>query len=156
MTPPDRAHLQNLAFNEFDAIFLAEDSDLNHPVVFLNTEWSSKGFDLHGATKHIPSFADLPAIALPLPAFSSLLLREFTAQDLSQECLFHFRRTIRSRTKERLFATDFFDLSLQIFNTGLDVVSHADEMHETVRRGNTEIATGSQVSRFEIRGISDF
>ena len=63
---------------------------------------------------------------LPLPAFSSLLLREFTAQDLSQECLFHFRRTIRSRTKERLFVTDFFDLSLQIFNTGLDVVSHAD------------------------------
>ena len=69
---------------------------------------------------------DLAFDGLPLPAFSTLLLREFTAQDLSQECLFHFRRTIRSRTKERLFATDLFNLSLQIFNTGLDVVSHAD------------------------------
>jgi len=131
MTIPDRAQVQDLAFDEFDAIFLTcfvrENSDLNHPVALLNGEESSISFDLHvAATKDIPSFADLPTIALPLPAFSSLLLREFTAQDLSQERLFHFRRTIRSRTKERLFATDLFNLSLQIFNTGLNVVSHAD------------------------------
>jgi hypothetical protein len=58
MTIPDRAHLQNLAFNELDAILLTENPNLDHAVVFVNAEWSSQGFDLHGtAAKHIPSSA---------------------------------------------------------------------------------------------------
>ena len=56
MTIADRAHLQNFAFNEFDTILLAENSDLNHAVVFVNAEGSSKGLDLHDtATEHIPT-----------------------------------------------------------------------------------------------------
>src|SRR5215510_2922039 len=76
MPIPDRAHLQNLTFDELDPIFLAENSDLNHSVIFVNAEGSSKGFDLHGvATKHTPSSTGLTTITLGVSGASSPRVR---------------------------------------------------------------------------------
>jgi hypothetical protein len=58
-------------------------------------------------------------------SFPSLLLREFATQNLPQECFFHLRWTVWRRAEEGLFVAGFFDFSFQLFNSGLNFVSHA-------------------------------
>jgi hypothetical protein len=47
MPIPDGAHLDDLAFDEFDAVCRFEDSGFRHSVVFVDGKSLSGGFSLH-------------------------------------------------------------------------------------------------------------
>src|ERR671938_544661 len=53
MTAPNRTHLYNLAFNQFDAIILCQNTGFAHAVVFVNTEASLGNLNRHTSSLHL-------------------------------------------------------------------------------------------------------
>ena len=80
-----------------------------------------------------------------------MFLLQLALQDLAQEGFFYLRGTVRGPAKGRLFSADFFDVFLQVFDAGLNVVSHTDD---DARRDPTSRDEKTRLVVEQFRGLA--